>query len=373
MPRREFNFQEGTSNKFWMIELEGTSFTVRFGRIGTDGQAQVKEFPSEAAASAAHDKLVAEKIKKGYKEVTGSTPTTPSEAGAVPDKATQQPDKPAPKAAKKGPEKPVADPGVKKFPHDPKLSLGDIQEKREWNRKDYDKALQEYAERKAGKGNRDYFLGQCYTMALDQAGVEYASGAPLPEVKALLKAACTHLEDAVTCGRNLNPVYVVNLLLLANLCDHTTFRQRLENLERPEYTDMKMVSDELAFVLAEMMMDLSAGRNGAASRLTAAQELSAAQSTKPDRRKAVGVEISFATAMLEKDQKLLDKTVTDTLRGARSRTQEARKRLISCLCDAAYPCLRISENRKALRPRHVCRERLSAARAARGMTDGIPA
>ena len=76
---RRFEMVEGTSSKFWEIALEGASFTVRFGRIGTDGQTQAKPFASPAAAQAENDKLVAEKLKKGYREVsTGPKVETPA-------------------------------------------------------------------------------------------------------------------------------------------------------------------------------------------------------------------------------------------------------------------------------------------------------
>ena len=67
---RRFEMVEGTSSKFWEIALEGASFTVRFGRIGTDGQTQNKSFQSPTLAQTEHDKLVAEKVKKGYREVS---------------------------------------------------------------------------------------------------------------------------------------------------------------------------------------------------------------------------------------------------------------------------------------------------------------
>jgi predicted DNA-binding WGR domain protein len=69
MSRREFQFQEGSSDKFWAIELKGKTFDVQFGRSGTAGQTQTKEFSSEAAATTAYEKLIAEKVKKGYREV----------------------------------------------------------------------------------------------------------------------------------------------------------------------------------------------------------------------------------------------------------------------------------------------------------------
>ena len=65
---RRFELVEGTSSKFWEIALDGTSFTVRFGRIGTQGQSQEKSWPTADKAKSEHDKLVAEKTKKGYEE-----------------------------------------------------------------------------------------------------------------------------------------------------------------------------------------------------------------------------------------------------------------------------------------------------------------
>ena len=72
MSRREFHFADEKSNKFWAIELNGTNFSVNYGRTGTAGQSQTKEFASEAEAKKQYDKLVEEKVKKGYVEAGGS-------------------------------------------------------------------------------------------------------------------------------------------------------------------------------------------------------------------------------------------------------------------------------------------------------------
>ena len=66
--KRHFEFVEGSSKKFWEIWMDGTSFCTKYGRIGTDGQETVKEFDSVDKAKKEHDKLVAEKVKKGYVE-----------------------------------------------------------------------------------------------------------------------------------------------------------------------------------------------------------------------------------------------------------------------------------------------------------------
>ena len=47
---RRFEFSEGKSNKFWEIEVEGSGYTTRHGRIGSDGRATSKTFASPAVA-----------------------------------------------------------------------------------------------------------------------------------------------------------------------------------------------------------------------------------------------------------------------------------------------------------------------------------
>jgi DNA ligase-1 len=66
---RRFEFSDGTANKFWEITVRGLEVAVRFGRIGTQGQSNVKSFPDEAAAAKHAAKLIQEKQSKGYQEV----------------------------------------------------------------------------------------------------------------------------------------------------------------------------------------------------------------------------------------------------------------------------------------------------------------
>jgi DNA ligase 1 len=67
---RRFEFSEGTSNKFWTISVNATEVNVQYGRIGSQGQSNVKSFANEAAAQQHADKLIAEKTGKGYVEVS---------------------------------------------------------------------------------------------------------------------------------------------------------------------------------------------------------------------------------------------------------------------------------------------------------------
>ncbi|RJS25939.1 molybdenum metabolism regulator [Corallococcus sp. H22C18031201] len=68
---RRFEFVEGSSSKFWEPEQTGNVFTVTFGRIGTAGQRKEKAFADEASARREYEKKVAEKLREGYREVSG--------------------------------------------------------------------------------------------------------------------------------------------------------------------------------------------------------------------------------------------------------------------------------------------------------------
>lgn len=65
---RIFEFVEGSSSKFWQINTNGNDVTVRFGRIGTQGQEKTKSFADANAAMKYADEIVTEKTEKGYKE-----------------------------------------------------------------------------------------------------------------------------------------------------------------------------------------------------------------------------------------------------------------------------------------------------------------
>jgi predicted DNA-binding WGR domain protein len=67
-------FEEGTSSKFWRARVEGKTLYVNYGRIGTTGQTQVKDFPDSGSANKEYAKLVAEKRRKGYIDQGGALP-----------------------------------------------------------------------------------------------------------------------------------------------------------------------------------------------------------------------------------------------------------------------------------------------------------
>ncbi|MEJ7599974.1 MAG: WGR domain-containing protein [Kofleriaceae bacterium] len=85
-----YEYTDGSSSKFWQIELSGASFTTTHGKIGSSGQTLLKQWPDAATAKREHDKLIAQKTKKGYAPVSTGKPAARPKA-----------DKPAAKAAPK--------------------------------------------------------------------------------------------------------------------------------------------------------------------------------------------------------------------------------------------------------------------------------
>jgi predicted DNA-binding WGR domain protein len=65
---RYFEFHGGVSHKFWEIAVSGPEHTVRFGRIGTSGQKKTKSFSDADAAQRDAQRLINEKLAKGYRE-----------------------------------------------------------------------------------------------------------------------------------------------------------------------------------------------------------------------------------------------------------------------------------------------------------------
>lgn len=74
---RHFIFQDEKSHKFWAVEQQGNELHINWGKVGTNGQSQVKSFADAAAAEKAGLKLIAEKVKKGYVEEL-SSPSQPA-------------------------------------------------------------------------------------------------------------------------------------------------------------------------------------------------------------------------------------------------------------------------------------------------------
>jgi predicted DNA-binding WGR domain protein len=72
-------FIDEKSKKFWRARKDKTDLYVNWGRIGTDGQTQLKEFDSTAPCEKEYHKLVESKRAKGYVD-EGGAEETPAEA-----------------------------------------------------------------------------------------------------------------------------------------------------------------------------------------------------------------------------------------------------------------------------------------------------
>ena len=67
--KRRFIYQDAKSDKFWDIEFEGTTQTVVYGKTGTAGREAVKEFATPEECIKESEKLITQKLKKGYTEL----------------------------------------------------------------------------------------------------------------------------------------------------------------------------------------------------------------------------------------------------------------------------------------------------------------
>lgn len=76
-----YEFTDGSSAKFWEPDVEGSTFIVRYGRIGTKGQESRKDCASPEAAAKEMAKKVKEKLKEGYVLVGGAEGGAVHEAG----------------------------------------------------------------------------------------------------------------------------------------------------------------------------------------------------------------------------------------------------------------------------------------------------
>ncbi|AXR67800.1 molybdate metabolism regulator [Leptospira mayottensis] len=68
----QLTYKDESSDKSWNIETSGNSFTVIYGKSGTAGQTQTKSFENEETCIKEAEKLLKEKLKKGYKENSSS-------------------------------------------------------------------------------------------------------------------------------------------------------------------------------------------------------------------------------------------------------------------------------------------------------------
>lgn len=81
-PVRRFEAPSASGSKFWQVEiLEGTRYSrtvfvvkVVFGKFGTTGSANATEFTYKTTAVSFVNRKIAEKLGKGYRQITSTGP-----------------------------------------------------------------------------------------------------------------------------------------------------------------------------------------------------------------------------------------------------------------------------------------------------------
>lgn len=64
--KQGFRYQDEKSDKFWWIDFTGTDFAVNYGKAGTAGRYELKEFDTAEECEKQAKRLIAQKLKKGY-------------------------------------------------------------------------------------------------------------------------------------------------------------------------------------------------------------------------------------------------------------------------------------------------------------------
>ncbi len=73
MEKRSLHYKDDKSDKFWTITLDSCNQTVHYGRTGSLGQTETKTFSTAEQAKQSVEKLIQQKLKKGYCDVFENT------------------------------------------------------------------------------------------------------------------------------------------------------------------------------------------------------------------------------------------------------------------------------------------------------------
>ena len=70
IPMKRFEAREENVDKFWEVFLAEKDYTVRWGRVNTEGNAQSKSFKDQNECVKEVDKVIKERLEKGYKQTS---------------------------------------------------------------------------------------------------------------------------------------------------------------------------------------------------------------------------------------------------------------------------------------------------------------
>lgn len=64
--KEAYVYKDDKSHKFWTIDISGASLCVHYGKMGTIGKYEIKEFDTQAQCEKEAARLIASKKRKGY-------------------------------------------------------------------------------------------------------------------------------------------------------------------------------------------------------------------------------------------------------------------------------------------------------------------
>src|SRR5689334_21203324 len=120
-----YELVEGKSSKFWEVDVQGANLTVRFGRIGTNGQTLTKSFSNADAAAKEREKLVREKAGKGYSLKSSNGERLAATPANAPAPAASAPAEPAQPSAPAQSPAPTTDAAETSAPRDARRASAD--------------------------------------------------------------------------------------------------------------------------------------------------------------------------------------------------------------------------------------------------------
>ncbi|WP_437977395.1 WGR domain-containing protein [Sorangium sp. So ce295] len=199
---RRFEFVQGTSAKFWMADVDDTTFIVVYGRLGTAGQRKEKAFPTAEAAQRECDKKIAEKLREGYQEVAAAGGGAP--AGGAP----------------------AAPPGAAAPPQPPKLDLPPRVQPGEATEARRKAAVHALAAVSAARGRRSWVLGRAVRRA--RRALESLGGLD-PATDGALSAALDALLDRVVAPSARDRLPLVRAIELLSELDAAAFARAVRD------------------------------------------------------------------------------------------------------------------------------------------------
>jgi hypothetical protein len=189
---------------------------------------------------------------------------------------------------------------MRSYPHKPKENLiktflaDDIEDYEEGRLK---------AEDAAARRNEAFFRRHS-ELAAEIAAMKYAFEEEWAEIKAWLERSCSAARKAAEFGLPLDPDAYMMYLALALLSANHEFRKELEGFQRSRFTNENVEADEVFYLAAEAMRDVSAGRIDTARDATSAglSRLEAKDGPNRDAKEAMEAILLMLAALVHKDE-----------------------------------------------------------------------